>query len=195
MVIIRGYVGGVLEEETERPVRELTSFFTAAQMAGRNLPREMSKALGELGNDLAAELRQEKLFEPLIPLKELLEDEKERFADYGFNRRVEPFGERTRGGRRGVQLIATSHDGMESHTFSIEIGRDGLKSVTILVDGNFDPRIATGPFMQLRSGSVGDPPVGPQVRMNQPECHRRHLVKERERQETTPRRSLGSWRW
>jgi hypothetical protein len=148
-VVGRAYIDANLEEETERPVRELTSFFAAANVAVRKAQSDMSKAIVGMGNELLkTELakQQDELVRPLDAIKALLEGERERIADYGFSTFVEPFGQLTLGGRHGVQLIATSRDGTECHTFSIEIGFDGLKSVSIRINGDFDPRVALMAF-------------------------------------------------
>lgn len=82
---------------------------------------------------------EEKLIPAMSALKVYFEGQRPRFEEYGFDIDVRPFGQNTMGGQRGVILTATSRQGVQKHTMSIESAVGMFNYVTINVDGELPP--------------------------------------------------------
>jgi hypothetical protein len=72
-------------------------------------------------------------------VKTLVLEMRPKFEGRGFYVDVQPLGQHTMGGRRGLLVTATSSDGDEKHMLSIEVDSSALPNVTVKVDGQLRP--------------------------------------------------------
>ena len=73
---------------------------------------------------------------PIIqPAHDCIMEQALRFVAKGYEPAIEPFGQSTLGGRRGVRLTVTPSDGRRSHVLTVEVPVGAIEHCTVKVDG------------------------------------------------------------
>ena len=75
-------------------------------------------------------------FAPVIqPAYDSMMEQALRFVAKGYEPTIEPFGQSTLAGRRGVRLTVTPRDGRRPHTLTVEVRLGTVQHCTVKVDG------------------------------------------------------------